>query len=282
VNLVFLNGRIVPGAEARVSVFDRGFLYGDGVFETLRVQAGKPFRWESHQARLESGLRLLGLASTQHGTVLAQQAAELIAANQCQEGVLRVTVSRGPGVRGYSPAGADTPTVVMSLHPRSSAVPAAGLRLVTATLRVLAADPLAAVKSTSRLLYVLARAEADTVGADDALLLNQRDEVSETTSANVFLLDGDVIHTPELATGLLAGVARGVVVEIATEMSLSVRESAIHPKAFLDAEGVFVANVVSGPREVGLLDDQAVRRSNRVAEIRRRFEALVARETGGF
>ena len=114
---VFLNGQFVPEAQATVSVFDRSFLYGDGLFETMLVSNGKPFRWPQHCERLERGAKFLGINIPFTRDALARFAAELIAANQMPEALLRLTLSRGVGVRGYSPKDADIPTLVMSLHP---------------------------------------------------------------------------------------------------------------------------------------------------------------------
>ena len=176
-NLVFLNGELVPADAARVSLFDRGFLYGDGLFETVRIQAGQLFRWTEHLARLERGLDLLRISPRPSTETLTRQAREVIAANQCSDGALRVTISRGPGPRGYSPAGALSPTVALSVHPGRPSPREEGLRLVSSKVRLLAEDPLAAVKSASKLHHVLARAEADAAGADDALLINQHGEI---------------------------------------------------------------------------------------------------------
>jgi branched-subunit amino acid aminotransferase/4-amino-4-deoxychorismate lyase len=115
--IVFVNGKFVPEHEATISVFDRGFLYGDGLFETVRVAHGFPFRWTQHGQRLENGAGLLRLKLPYASTRLLDIALRLIRDNNCREGLLRVAVSRGIGKRGYSPKGADTPTVVMSLHP---------------------------------------------------------------------------------------------------------------------------------------------------------------------
>src|SRR5690349_13891777 len=115
--IVFLNGQFVPEEQATISVFDRSFLYGDGLFESLRVTRGKPFRWWDHMERLRKGGDFLGIKIPFACKSLEKFAAELIAKNQMPEALLRLTVSRGVGPRGYSPKGADKPVVVMTLHP---------------------------------------------------------------------------------------------------------------------------------------------------------------------
>lgn len=121
----FLNGQFVPEAAATVSVFDRSFLYGDGLFETMLVSNGKPFRWMQHMDRLERGAEFLGIKTPFTREALAGCAAELIAQNQMPEALLRLTLSRGVGVRGYSPKGADKPTLVMTLHAIGARIPRA-------------------------------------------------------------------------------------------------------------------------------------------------------------
>src|ERR1051325_3765410 len=112
---VFLNGQFVDQERAVISVFDRSFLYGDGVFEALRISNSRPFRWQPHMARLQVGLDYLKIRSPYSSDQLRDFAARLIAENQMPESLLRITISRGVGKRGYSPVGADSPSVVMSL-----------------------------------------------------------------------------------------------------------------------------------------------------------------------
>ena len=114
---VFLNGEFVPEERATVSVFDRSFLYGDGLFETMRIVNGRPFRWEQHLKRISSGAGFLKIRLPKCFASLRASADQLIAANQMPESLLRLTLSRGVGLRGYSPKGADEPSLVMSLHP---------------------------------------------------------------------------------------------------------------------------------------------------------------------
>src|SRR5258707_280259 len=115
--IVFLNGQFVPEAEAVISVFDRSFLYGDGLFETMPVFNGKPFRWEQHLERLQRGSEFLQIQLPFAADVLLSFALELLSKNQMPDCLLRVTLSRGVGVRGYSPKGAEHPSLIMSLHP---------------------------------------------------------------------------------------------------------------------------------------------------------------------
>src|SRR5437879_5916931 len=113
---VFINGKFLPEDQSYISIFERGFLYGDGLFETIRISNGKPFRWEQHLERLGAGLDCLGLHLPCSPEQLKRWATELIRQNEPREALLRLTISRGEGPRGYSPRGADHPTWAMSLH----------------------------------------------------------------------------------------------------------------------------------------------------------------------
>src|SRR5262245_53062585 len=113
---VFLNGQFVDEEQALISVFDRGFLYGDGLFETMRICNGRPFRWELHLDRLLGGLEFLKIKPPWSRKELRSFADELVHRNQMREALLRLTVSRGVGLRGYAPKGTIRPSVVMSLH----------------------------------------------------------------------------------------------------------------------------------------------------------------------
>lgn len=166
--IVYLDGRFVPEAEALVPVSDRAFLLGDGLFETMLVQGGRPFLWEHHWSRLLRGAEFLRLKLPSDDTRLHAASRELIARNQMPSAILRLTVSRGSGGRGYSLRGADQPRSVMTLHPPALAPGATAppWRLVTSSLRVPAGEALAVYKTLNKLPNILARAEAEAAGAD--------------------------------------------------------------------------------------------------------------------
>lgn len=274
---VCLNGRFVDEAEATVSVFDRGFLYGDGLFETLRVANAKPFRWAAHLVRLEAGAAFLGIRLPFARDALAGFAADLIARNGLSEGVLRLTVSRGVGARGYSPRGAGRPTLVMTLHPLP-APPGAGWRLITSTFRLPAGERLARFKTANKLPQILARAEADAAGADEAVLLNSEGFVAEAASGNLFAVVGDAVHTPPSDAGLLPGVTRGVVLELCAALGLATREASLSPAALGGAAGVFLTLSSLGVVEAVALDGAPLGRSPITARLHAAHDALVRRE----
>lgn len=295
--IVFLNGQFVPEAQATVSVFDRAFLYGDGLFETMRVSNGKPFRWWEHMERLRKGGDFLGIKIPFGCKTLEKHAAELIAKNQMPDALLRLTVSRGIGLRGYSPKGADKPVLVMTLHPFPGA-PASGpartrdgtkpagsetsappaWKLHTASFRLPPGEKLAHFKTANKLAQVLARAEADSVGADEALLCNTEGFVVEGASSNLFWVEGDTVCTPPLASGILAGVTRAVTLELCAQLGVPYAERQITPEGLRGATGVFLTLSSLGVVEAGSLDGTNLSHSPLVAQLGRAYDELLARE----
>jgi aminodeoxychorismate lyase len=277
---VFLNGEFVPEEHAVVSVLDRSFLYGDGLFETMLVSNGKPFRWAQHLERLRRGADFLGIKIPFGCKALEKFAAELIARNQMPDALLRLTLSRGVGLRGYSPKGADQPTLVMTLHPAPGAPNSDSVRwkLVTASFRLPAGETLAQFKTANKLAQVLARAEADAAGADEALLLNTDGFVVEGASSNLFWIEGDTVCTPPLASGILAGVTRAVTVELCEQLALPMAERKITSDGLRLAAGVFLTLSSLGVVEAGELDKSTLSSSPLVEELRRAYCDLLARE----
>ena len=276
--LIFLNGQFVPEERAVVSVFDRSFLYGDGLFETMRVFHGKPFRWQQHLERLQRGAEFLKINLPYPPEALRGFVDELIAKNKMPDALLRLTLSRGVGVRGYSPKGAEDPTLVMSLHPAPShdvnSLPR--WKLITSSHRLPANEPLAQFKTCNKLVQVLARAEADAAGADEALLLNTDGFVVEGGSSNLFWIEGDTVFTPPLVSGILPGVTRGVVFEICEKLGLKMRAANITAEKLRDADGVFVSLSSFGIVEGASLDQYALKASSLVKQIFQGYQHIIA------
>lgn len=274
--LIFLDGQFVPEDRAVVSVSDRGFLLGDGLFETLRVIRGRPFRVAQHLDRMARGADFLKIKMPFTPAELEAFAAQLIERNQMPEAVLRLTLTRGPGGRGYAPGGEGKPTTVMTLHPAPPAK-AAGWSLVTSSCRIPAGDPLAAFKTISKVRHVLARAEAAGKGADEALLLNTNGEAAETASGNLFWVHDGAICTAPVACGLLPGVTRASVLEICGHLGLKTAYRAIQPAALKRAAGIFITQSVFGIVPAATLDGEPVAPSPLVDRIARAYHKLLAR-----
>ncbi len=277
--LVFLNGNFVPEEQATVSVFDRAFLYGDGLFETLRVYRGSPFCWPEHFERLQRGAAFLGIRVPFDEGELRALALRLIRENGMPEALLRITLSRGIGLRGYSPKGAERPNLVMTLHPAPDLTGQArpGWRVITASIRLSAHEPLAQFKTCNKHPQILARAEADAAGADEALLLNTEGEVVEGATSNLFWIRENIIETPPLAGGILPGVTRLVTLELCQKLGLKVRETGITSAELHQVQGVFLSLSSWGVVEVVSLDRRNLSRSPLLETLQRSYEEKVRR-----
>jgi branched-chain amino acid aminotransferase len=274
--IVFLNGQFVPEAQAMVSVFDRSFLYGDGLFETMRVFRGKPFRWAEHMDRFQRGAAFLKIQPPFAPDELLGHVRELIERNRMPEALLRITLSRGVGQRGYSPKGANHPTILMTLHPapETNAAPPSTWRVITASCHLPANEALAEFKTCNKLPQILARAEADVAGADEALLLNTDGQVVEAASSNLFWIANDCVCTSPLQSGILAGVTRLVVLEICGNLGLPIRETSIAPTELQRVEGAFLSLSSVGIVELAMLDGQPLMHSPWTSKIRAAYEKM--------
>lgn len=281
--LVFLNGKLVPEDQAVVSVFDRSFLYGDGLFETMLVANGKVFRWDQHVQRLERGAAFLKITIPFSTEALHRSAHELIHKNQMPDALLRLTLSRGIAPRGYSPKGAENPIVVMSLHPFSGLAKqtAPKWKLITSSVRLPANEKLAQFKTCNKLAQILARAEAEAAGAEEALLLNTDGFVVEGSGSNLFWVERDAVCTPPLASGILAGVTRAVVREICHKLGIKFAEASVTSEMLKSNDGVFLSLSSWGIVEANSLDGRMLKRSPLVPELRRAYAELVVNETSG-
>jgi branched-subunit amino acid aminotransferase/4-amino-4-deoxychorismate lyase len=226
--------------------------------------------------RLARGAELLGILPPLTAGEMRLTAARLVGLNALPDSILRITLTRGSGTRGYSPKGADSPTLVMTLHPapRLDARKLPRIRLITSSFHVAADDPLANVKTCNKLPHILARAEADAAGADDALLLNARGELAEATSSNVFWIERETLCTPPLSAGALDGITSATVLVLAQRMGLKVRERSGHKNRLLTACGVFLTNSVRGIVEASALDRKPLKSSPLVARLHHAYAKL--------
>ena len=278
--IVFLNGQFVPEDQAVISVFDRSFLYGDGLFETLRVYHGKPFRWMQHLERLQHGADFLRIRLPYSPQEMRGHAQRLIEQNQMPESLLRISQSRGVGRRGYSVAGADCPALVMTLHPATALDPnnPPRWRLMTSSFRVPSGEKLAAFKTCNKLPQILARAEAEAHGADEALLLNTDGRVAEAASSNLFWIENGTVCTTPLASGILAGVTRGLVIELCQSLALTQQEKAVGPESLKKADAVFLTLSTLEVVSAISLDGQVLGQSPVVEKIRQAYRGAVLQE----
>lgn len=266
--IVYLNGRFVPDEQACVSIHDRGFLYGDGLFETIRIYQGKPFLWEAHMARLHHGCAEMRLTPPLTAGEMICVLTTLLHNNRLSDATARIALTRGPGPRGYSPRGADHPTLCLALFPPTRRP--ASYKVITSSFRLPARDPLASFKHGNKLRQVLARAEADDAGADEALLLNDRDEVVEGTSTNLFWVDDSTLCTPPLE-GILPGTTRGYLLQRAAHFGIPLRETNIALPELMHCAGVFVSSAGIEVMEVSHINDHPIAPSPITQRLRKEY-----------
>jgi aminodeoxychorismate lyase len=276
---VFLNGQFVPEARAVVRVNDRGFMYGDGLFETMRVCDGRPFRLAQHLERLTRGADFLKIKCPFTPKELEGFAGQLIGQNQMTDAVLRLTLTRGPGERGYTPQSDSRPTVVMTLHaaPPMDVKNPVRWRLIASSYRIPAGDPLSSFKTLNKLAHVMARLEAVEKGADEALLVNTNGEVAETASGNLFWIHHEKICTVPAGCGALPGITRAVVLEICRTLGLPTNKRVIKPGALRNSEGIFITQSALGIVPVATLDGEPVAPSPLLDPVLRAYHEMLAK-----
>ncbi len=242
-----LDGRLVPPEEALVPVLDRGFLYGDSVYEVLRTYGGRPYAMGRHLRRLQGSAQRIGL-QLPDAAALAHEVARTLAAAGNAESYVRIIVTRGEGKFGLAPALSDERRVVIVVRPLETppeALYARGLKVAVVAIRRLSPrtlDP--AAKTGNYLNSVLALGQAQRMGADDAVLLDLVGRVTELSTSNIFFVKDRVIVTPALALGLLEGVTRAAVMEVARAQGFIVQEAFHGPEALAAADEVFATSTL--------------------------------------
>jgi branched-chain amino acid aminotransferase len=225
---IYLDGEFYDKENAKISVFDHGLLYGDGVFEGIRFYGGRVFRLDEHMDRLYDSARAICLTVPLDKTALTEAVLETIRQNELQDGYVRLVVTRGCGDLGLNPALCPKATVFViaskiTLYPEE--MYRNGLVVATCATRRIphgALSPM--VKSLNYLNNVMAKIEAQQAGAGEGLMLNEQGYVAECTGDNIFIVKNGRLFTPPIASGALAGVTRAVVFEMAAEMGLSISE----------------------------------------------------------
>jgi branched-chain amino acid aminotransferase len=242
---VWLNGAVLPLARARIPVFDRGLLFGDGVYETVRAYGGRPFRLGRHLARLAGSASRLGFRLEGGALRLVRAIDATLAANRLAEARIRIVVTRGTGAPDLGDiAAARHPTVLVYALPYMAPPPAAYRDGVPAVIPAVvrndrrALDP--AIKSLNLLNNFLAGKAARQAGAREAIMLNPQGFVAEAASANVFFVRRGVLLTPAPGAGILAGVTRELVLDLARRLGMRVREGFFRAPALVGADEAFV------------------------------------------
>jgi branched-chain amino acid aminotransferase len=254
-----VNGTVVPAEEARVSVLDNGFAFGDSVYEVLRTYGGLAFEPGRHFRRLRASAARLGIAVPASDPSLLAQVDALLARAAGGESYVRIIVSRGLGDCSYNFDKVQGPTVVMvqkALPPYPASHYESGIKVAAVGVRrnhPRALDP--AIKSSNLLNNILAVREAQSRGADEPVLLNQEGFVAEGASTNVFLARGGKVSTPPLSAGILAGITRQVVLELLPALGIPFREEPLRLEDLLAADEAFMTSTTREVVPVRQVDD---------------------------
>lgn len=257
--IVNLNGTLMPAGTARIDPADRGFMLGDGLFETMLAQAGQILRLSAHLYRLRAGARVLRLPLPMTNAELYACLQATLVANGLSAAVLRLTITRGPAGRGLLPPAQPVPTMLITADPVPPSSPPARAVVATMTCRN-QHSPLSRIKSLNALDNILARQEAVDRGVEEAVLLNATGRLAETTISNIFLVVDGLVLTPPVADGALPGVMRAdVMIRVgAVEMPLLVAD-------LFRATEIFLTNALS-VRALVMVDGQPVGNTMRVQE----------------
>ena len=258
-----MNGRITDAASATISVFDHGFLYGEGVYETLRTYDRVPFLWDRHMRRLRQSSALMALPVPFEDRQLLSAVEKTMAAHAgLVEAYIRVLLTRGVGELSYNPAATPTPTTVIIVKPFPAPPERTfteGLKLALVTVRrnhPLALNPM--IKSNNLINNALAMQEALRSGADEALMRNQAGDIVECSQSNFFIVRDGALLTPPLTAGLLPGITREYVMEIAASVGVPAREQRLTPDDLRTAEEAFITGTTREVTPVVRVDDLVI------------------------
>ncbi|WP_378956022.1 aminotransferase class IV [Pelosinus sp. sgz500959] len=261
-NWIYLNDKMVLESEASISPFDHGFLYGHGLFETMRVYQGNVFCLEEHLKRLHASSLVLGWPEWFDAEVLSSAIYQTLEKNKLQEASLRLTVTRGIGASRPDPSTCGQVTVAVFAYPiqlLGADVYEQGWSMVTASIRRNLTSPLCGLKVANYLDHILAKSEARHKGANEALLLNTKGNVAEGTMCNVFFVIDDRLITPDEKSGLLPGITRALVLKIAYQAGLRVEERQVDPDELLGISEMFITSSLLEIMAVTILDQRIVK-----------------------
>lgn len=259
---IYIDGKLYDEADARISVFDHGLLYGDGVFEGIRFYNRRVFRLEEHIRRLYDSARSILLNIPKTPEEMTAAVLETCRANNMDDGYVRLVITRGVGGLGLSPYKCPTPSVIIIAAPLAIYPPEAyrdGLIVATCATRRPTHDTLSPqVKSLNYLNNVMAKVEAMQAGAEEGLMLNDRGLVAECTADNVFVVRDGAINTPTFAAGALDGITRRAVFDICVNLGITIRETDISRHDMFTADECFLTGTAAEVIAVTKLDQRII------------------------
>ncbi len=278
---IYLNGEIVPEYEAKVSVFDHGYLYGDGIFEGIRAYNGRVFMMDEHIDRLYQSAKTIMLDIPLNKEEMEEAILETIRANELEDAYIRVVVSRGVGDLGLDPRKCPKATIVIiasaiQLYPEE--LYETGLKVITVPTRRNGPEMVnPRIKSLNYLNNIMARIEANLADAPEAIMLNSDGYVAECTGDNIFIIEGETLYTPPKYAGILKGTKREVVLEIAEELGLEVREELFTRHDLFNADECFLSGTAAEVIPVVEVDGRSIgdgQVGSKTTELIKRFREI--------
>jgi branched-chain amino acid aminotransferase len=244
----YVNGKYLPREEASVSIYDHGFLYGDGVYEAIRAYDGLVFKLREHIDRLYESAKSIKIEIPFTREDLGRLVVEVLRKNQLRNSYIRVVVSRGYGKMGVDPRNCAKPTIAIMVEPREPLFGAnvKGISAIISSLRRTPSwslDP--RIKTLNYLNNIMAKIEAIEAGAEEAIMLNEQGYVAETSTENIFIVKNGVVSTPHPSQGVLRGITRDAVITVAKELGYPIEERAITVHELYNADEVFVSGTAA-------------------------------------
>jgi branched-chain amino acid aminotransferase len=282
--MIFLNNKLVPDKQAKVSIFDHGFLYGDGVYDTLRVYNGTVFMADEHIKRLFRSAAMIRLALPLSHDAMKRAVYRTLKANRYCEAYVRISVSRGPGPIGLDPELCPKPTFliisrVFKEYPK--AYYRKGVKTAIVSVRrnyKHALNP--RIKSHNFLNNILATIEAKERGAYEAIMLNYRGYIAEGTITNIFFVKNNVLCTPGIDVGILDGITRRLILDTARELNIRINEGRFRRQALYRAEEVFISSTTKEVMPVSEVDGRKIGRG--VGKLTRRLHEAYRRKVSEY
>ena len=283
-DIVYLNGSLIPRHQATISALDYGFLYGFGLFETMRAYGGQVFRLDSHLNRLARSAETLGLPTDI--PTLKNGVEHTIEANKLSDVRIRITISIGEGGMVPDPSTCEKSTVLIlagHYRPLPKAVYEKGFRAVISSIRRNSQSPLSRLKSANYLESLLARQEARAAGVDEAICLNEKGLLAEASMSNIFIVTGGILRTPGEESGILPGITRGTVLELAPQLGIKTAKQDITLDELFQAEEAFLTNSMIEVMPLTEVDGKPVgagKPGSVTEKLRATYKELVLAETG--
>ena len=242
---ISFNGKVIPGTERCISSGNRGFLYGDGIFETLRTYNGEPFKLTEHLERMHCSAEKLKISFKYSNAEISESITRLLEKNSVQDAYIRITLSRGEGSSGLQISDGLRPTILIQVKPFTpyeEKLYEEGMCLIVTGYRRSTSCPISSHKTTNLLTSILLKEEAKDKSANEAIVINTDGYVAECVVSNIFMVNNGSVVTPSLDTNILPGITRSTVLDICRESGITANEECFKVESLIKAEEVFITN----------------------------------------